>query len=314
MGEVLPRARLRHRVGAGRAGRRRGRLEASAVERYPHGQITPGSRGRPRRPVRLRSPLVRPAGPQRLVGGGAVAVRSAARRHSPVAGIGLDFTSCTMLPARGDGTPLVDGRLLRRAEHRTCGPSSGSTTARSSRPSASPRLALGPGEPWLDRYGGTIGARVVLPEDPRGRSTSDPEVADAAEVWLEAGDWVVWQLTGAPSLGGRLERRATWSARRARPATRRCGRALTATRRPSTSPPSIPALGDVRGQEAPRPVRWRRASGPGCSRPRPPRCSACRRACRCRPPSSTPTPACPAPASPSRAPSCSCSAPAAATW
>ena len=36
---------------------------------------------------------------------------------------------------------------------------------------------------------------------------ADPEVADAADVWLEGGDWVVWQLTGAPSLGGDVEAR-----------------------------------------------------------------------------------------------------------
>ena len=30
----------------------------------------------------------------------------------------------------------------------------------------------------------------------------DPDVAAAADVWVEGGDWLVWQLTGAPALGG----------------------------------------------------------------------------------------------------------------
>ena len=58
-------------------------------------------------------PVLGAAGPRRLAGsaasrpGGAAADRR--RPRSAVAGIGVDFTSCTMLPAQGDGTPLCAG-------------------------------------------------------------------------------------------------------------------------------------------------------------------------------------------------------------
>ena len=52
-----------------------------------------------------------------------------------VIGIGVDFTSCTVLPTTPDGTPAVPtGAVARRA--RTPGRSSGSTTPRSPRPTA----------------------------------------------------------------------------------------------------------------------------------------------------------------------------------
>src|SRR5207248_1798521 len=52
------------------------------------------------------------------------------------------------------------------------------------------------GEPWLARYGGKISAEwqyakalQVLEED--------PEVYQKADRWIEAADWIVWQLCGA---------------------------------------------------------------------------------------------------------------------
>ena len=51
------------------------------------------------------------------------------------------------------------------------------------------------GEPWLARYGGRISsewefakALQVLDED--------PEIYDRTERWVEAADWIIWQLCG----------------------------------------------------------------------------------------------------------------------
>ncbi len=56
------------------------------------------------------------------------------------------------------------------------------------------------GEPWLARYGGRISsewqfakALQVLEED--------VEVFGAAERWIEAADWIVWQLCGVETRG-----------------------------------------------------------------------------------------------------------------
>ena len=56
-------------------------------------------------------------------------------------------------------------------------------------------------EPWLARYGGGVGLEWLFPKILEAIE-GDAEVATAAEVWLEAGDWVVWQLVGAASYGG----------------------------------------------------------------------------------------------------------------
>ena len=78
----------------------------SAVARYRHGQIAetlPNSRER-------LAPLYALQDPQDWLDSSAAAVRAAMRRAKlktgDVVSIGVDFTSCTMLPTLGDGTPL----------------------------------------------------------------------------------------------------------------------------------------------------------------------------------------------------------------
>jgi L-ribulokinase len=50
-------------------------------------------------------------------------------------------------------------------------------------------------EPFLARYGGAIGLEWFFPKMLETLEHA-PRVFAAAEVWLEAGDWFVWQLTG----------------------------------------------------------------------------------------------------------------------
>src|SRR5688572_26821910 len=52
-------------------------------------------------------------------------------------------------------------------------------------------------ESWLSRYGSIIGLEWFFPKVLETLNHA-PEVYDAAEVWLEAGDWLVWQLTSGP--------------------------------------------------------------------------------------------------------------------
>lgn len=115
-----------------------------------------------------------------------------------VVGIGVDFTSCTMLPCRAEGTPLClaerwSGVPLawpklwkhhgaKRATDRI------NVVARDRR------------EPWLARYGGVVGLEWFFPKILE-TLTDAPDVYAAAEVWLEAGDWFVWQLVDGPFPG-----------------------------------------------------------------------------------------------------------------
>lgn len=113
-----------------------------------------------------------------------------------VVGIGIDFTSCTMLPTLRDGTPLCQIDTWAR------------------RPLAWPKLwkhhgameqtdrinavAQERSESFLGRYGGTIGLEWFFPKLLE-TIEKDPEIATVAQVWLEAGDWFVWQLIDCPA-------------------------------------------------------------------------------------------------------------------
>ncbi len=164
----------------------------SAVVNYAHGQLT----------ERLPSGVaVPPDGafqhPGDWLDSAAAAVRQAIARSgidpASVVGIGVDFTSCTMLPAMADGTPLCLVDRFSRELH--AWPKLWKHHGAKSQTERINALARQRGEPWLARYGGTIGLEWFFP---KMLETLDeaPHVFDAAEVFLEAGDWFVWQLVG----------------------------------------------------------------------------------------------------------------------
>ncbi len=110
-----------------------------------------------------------------------------------VIGIGIDFTACTMLPVKQDGTPLCDLPEFRREphawvklwKHHAAQPEADkiNETAR--------RMGL----KWLDRYGGKISSEWFFSKVLQILDEA-PQVYQAADRLLEATDWVVWQLTG----------------------------------------------------------------------------------------------------------------------
>jgi L-ribulokinase len=174
-----------------------GNQRASAVARYPHGQIldvlpTDTSNKLPT-DFALQHPLD-------WIESAAQAVRSACNMSGEsadnVIGIGVDFTSCTMLPTFGDGTPLciIDKFAKRPLAWPKLWKHHGAKT-QTDRINA---VAQSRHEPMLERYGGTIGLEWFFPKVLE-TIEGDNEVASAAEVWLEAGDWFVWQLVGGDS-------------------------------------------------------------------------------------------------------------------
>ncbi|SNY36860.1 ribulokinase [Paractinoplanes atraurantiacus] len=108
-----------------------------------------------------------------------------------VIGIATDFTACTVLPALADGTPLC--RVLEDRPHAY--PKLWKHHAAQPQADRISDLAHERGEPWIARYGGRISsewqfakALQVLEED--------PEVYARTERWIEAADWIIWQLCG----------------------------------------------------------------------------------------------------------------------
>ncbi|MEM9586931.1 MAG: ribulokinase [Planctomycetota bacterium] len=112
---------------------------------------------------------------------------------SEIVGIGVDFTSCTMLPTTASGTPLCLDDQWRGTP--LAWPKLWKHHGAIEQTDRMNRIAHERGESFLNRYGGTIGLEWFFP---KLLETIDgaPEVAEAADVWLEAGDWFVWQLVG----------------------------------------------------------------------------------------------------------------------
>jgi L-ribulokinase len=110
-----------------------------------------------------------------------------------VVGIGIDFTSCTMLPTLADGTPLCLLDDLRPQphswvklwKHHAAQPHADRINA----------VASERGESWLGRYGGRYSSEWFFSKALQILDEA-PEIYGRADRLLEAADWIVWQLTG----------------------------------------------------------------------------------------------------------------------
>jgi L-ribulokinase len=110
-----------------------------------------------------------------------------------VIGIGIDFTSCTMLPTTADGTPLCflprwrnnPHAWVKLWKHHAAQPEANRLN----------QIARELGYTFLDRYGGKISSEWFFPKIWQILNEA-PEVYAAADRMIEAADWVVWQLTG----------------------------------------------------------------------------------------------------------------------
>ncbi|HEY8720413.1 ribulokinase [Pengzhenrongella sp.] len=110
-----------------------------------------------------------------------------------VVGIGTDFTACTMVATTADGTPLCEldtfadrpHAYVKLWKHHSAQPHADRITA----------LAHERREPWIARYGGLISSEW---EFAKGLQLleEDREVYEATEHWVEAADWIIWQLSG----------------------------------------------------------------------------------------------------------------------
>ena len=120
-------------------------------------------------------------------------IAAAGASPADVVGIGIDFTSCTVLPVAADGAPLCT--LARWRGHRHAWPKL--WKHHSAQPVADRlnSVALDRGEPFLRRYGGRISSEWYFPKLIE-LWLEDREVYDAAYGFIEATDWVVWHLTG----------------------------------------------------------------------------------------------------------------------
>jgi L-ribulokinase len=121
------------------------------------------------------------------------AVRAAGVDPARVVGVGTDFTACTVLPTTTDGTPLC--ALPRFADRPHAWPKLWKHHAAQPQADRINALAHERAEPWIARYGGKISSEWQVAKALQ-LLEEDPEVYAATDRWIEAADWIVWQLTG----------------------------------------------------------------------------------------------------------------------
>lgn len=110
-----------------------------------------------------------------------------------IIGIGIDFTTCTLIPTDEVGTPLCfDERFAENPhayvklwKHHAAEPYANRIT----------ETAKQRGEAWLSKYGGRVSSEWMIP---KVWETLDraPDVYNTSAYFVDAGDWLVWQLTG----------------------------------------------------------------------------------------------------------------------
>ncbi|MEP7292573.1 MAG: ribulokinase, partial [Chloroflexota bacterium] len=172
---------------------RDGREVASAVHAYSNGVIDahlPGS-DRPLPPEwALQDPndyleVLKNAVP--------AALKAAGVSADEVVGVGIDFTACTMLPVKADGTPLSMIEQYRNNPHAWV--KLWKHHAAQGQADQINAMARKMGESWLPRYGGKISSEWFFSKALQIFQEA-PEIYQAADRMLEATDWVVWQMTG----------------------------------------------------------------------------------------------------------------------
>lgn len=125
----------------------------------------------------------------------AVPAALAASGVSPaeVIGLGTDFTACTVMPTTDGGTPLCEldayhdrpHAYVKLWKHHAAQPHADRIN----------ELAHARGEPWITRYGGKLSSEWEFAKALQVFE-EDREIYDRMEHWVEAADWIVWQLTG----------------------------------------------------------------------------------------------------------------------
>lgn len=120
-------------------------------------------------------------------------VQQAGVAGDEVTGIGIDFTSCSVMPATLDGAPLCNlpqyadephayAKLWKHHAAQYCADIVNEVAAERK-------------ESWLPLYGGKLSSEWVIPKALQIVKEA-PGVYEAMGRFIECGDWVIWQLCG----------------------------------------------------------------------------------------------------------------------
>lgn len=110
-----------------------------------------------------------------------------------IIGIGVDFTACTILPIKKDGTPIMQldpyknnpHAWVKLWKHHAAQPEADKIN----------EIAHERNEPFLKYYSGLISSEWMLPKSWEIARMA-PDVYEAADIIIDGGDWAVYQITG----------------------------------------------------------------------------------------------------------------------
>ena len=121
------------------------------------------------------------------------AIQNASIDKNDVIGVGIDFTACTLMSIKNDGTPVcfLDGyqdnphAYIKLWKHHAAQDHANRLNA----------MAEKMNEKWLSRYGGKISSEWMFPKIWQTLEEA-PEVYSEADMFIECADWMIMQLTG----------------------------------------------------------------------------------------------------------------------
>ncbi len=130
-----------------------------------------------------------------------------------VVSVGIDFTAATVLPVQKDATPLCFLPEFEQEKHAYV-----KVWQHNSAQQEAEQMSRAAGHELLERYGGSISAEWLLPKLWQTLNEA-PAVYEAMDYYMEAGDWLVWHLTGQLVRGGcAAGYKALWSKEKGYPA------------------------------------------------------------------------------------------------
>ncbi|MBI9012272.1 MAG: ribulokinase [Clostridiales bacterium] len=110
-----------------------------------------------------------------------------------IIGIGVDFTSCTMMPVSHDGRVLCQLDQYKDQPHAWV--KLWKHHAAQDEADRLNEIALNRNESFLNRYGGKISSEWLIPKIWQILNEA-PEIYERTDYFMEAADWVTMQLTG----------------------------------------------------------------------------------------------------------------------
>jgi L-ribulokinase len=114
---------------------------------------------------------------------------------SEIVGMGIAFSSCCVLPVKADGTPLCTLPQFQNSPHAYI-----KVTRHRSAVKQAEKIAAAAkqyNEPWAETGRNSASPEWILPKVLETLEEA-PDVYDSADYFIEAADWLVWQLTGNP--------------------------------------------------------------------------------------------------------------------